>query len=414
MTNEYVVVYCIYLPPDSSKYGQNNENVLNLLTIEMYKHANTKNILICGDFNARAGTRNECDDKDGISNHKNPDTIVNAQGLKLLNFISDIRGCIINGRVNCEQNDFISVAAHKGLAVVDYHITRKDDINAILEMSVISCIELAARLQVERLISNNSRLPDHNMSCMTMETLVPVLELSQDRNLGAKNVQCQKVYRKVGHEYMKSETAIRMLHTLIENFESVDGQQQEINVCYNECTHFILTEAELSLKNNRKKRKNTKFKPYWDSELSKKWKIMHEAERAFRRARKHKAHNMTFMQNCFRRKQNAFDKLLCKKKRAYHKGLMLEIERCNNKDPNAFWNFIKKLGPQKNNEIPWKVCMNNKIVTDREGVLNKWKEDYEKLYNVNNVTFDDAFKEQIENEYKEKQIRNRKKLKSIV
>ena len=38
-TNETLVVFCIYLPPDNCRYGQNNENLLNLLTIEMYKHS---------------------------------------------------------------------------------------------------------------------------------------------------------------------------------------------------------------------------------------------------------------------------------------------------------------------------------------------------------------------------------------
>ena len=57
VTSEYVIIYCVYLPPDSSKYGQNNETVLNYLTIEMYKCVNAKNVFLCGDFNARTGTK---------------------------------------------------------------------------------------------------------------------------------------------------------------------------------------------------------------------------------------------------------------------------------------------------------------------------------------------------------------------
>ena len=85
---------------------------------------------------------------------------MNAQGTKLLNFVSDIRGCIVNGRIDCSKNDYTSITTHKGLAVVDYHITRLEDLNTITSMAVVSCIELLSGLNKQHLISHNSRLPD--------------------------------------------------------------------------------------------------------------------------------------------------------------------------------------------------------------------------------------------------------------
>ena len=56
VTNKYsgctYLVICIYLPPDSSRYGQNNEQILNALTCELYQYAEVDDIFICGDFNA--------------------------------------------------------------------------------------------------------------------------------------------------------------------------------------------------------------------------------------------------------------------------------------------------------------------------------------------------------------------------
>ena len=226
---------------------------------------------------------------------------------------------------------------------------------------------------------------------MTVETSMLVRELCQDRNLGVINSKRQKVIRKVGTEYMKTDTALRTLSTLLEDFGKANNGQEDVNVRYQNFTNFVLKEAELSIVHKPKKWKNIKAKPYWDKTLSAKWKQMHEAELRFRKARKNQSSNVLFLRNCFKRKQRDFDKVLCKKKCAYHKSLLLKIESCNNRDPKAFWNFVKNLGPRKRTEIPWKVCIDGVITTDKEKVLTKWKDDFENLYNVSDTNFDQKF-----------------------
>ena len=53
------VIYCMYAPPEGSKYSMNNDELFNVLTIETYKHNDNDKILVCGDFNARTGGKND-------------------------------------------------------------------------------------------------------------------------------------------------------------------------------------------------------------------------------------------------------------------------------------------------------------------------------------------------------------------
>ena len=73
---------------------------------------------------------------------------------------------------------------------------------------------------------------------------------------------------------------------------------------------------------------------------------------------------------------------------------MLEIEECSTKNPTEFWNYIRKLGPNRKNEIPWAVNVNRTIETDKDTVLKVWKDTFETLYNTPPSTFDDKFKEE--------------------
>ena len=59
-SSEIIVIYVVYLPPVSSKYGKLNEEILNKLTIELYRQVESEYVIICGDLNARIGDRDDC------------------------------------------------------------------------------------------------------------------------------------------------------------------------------------------------------------------------------------------------------------------------------------------------------------------------------------------------------------------
>ena len=112
--NESLLVYCVYLPPDGSRYAGQNEEILNRLVIEIYQQYETDNIIICGDFNARIGCKPDITAWDNVKPRKSLDNIWNAQGEKLLTFINDARCCVLNGRICENLDDYTSVASHKG------------------------------------------------------------------------------------------------------------------------------------------------------------------------------------------------------------------------------------------------------------------------------------------------------------
>ena len=77
----------------------------------------------------------------------------------------------------------------------------------------------------------------------------------------------------------------------------------------------------------------------------------------------------------FRLHEKNFDKALKKKRRSYNQKLLEKIEKLNTSNLNAFWDYIQKLGPKKDNTIPWEVEINGQTVTDKSKVLSKWRDD---------------------------------------
>ena len=142
-SSETLIVYCIYVPPpESSRYAKETEKVFNNLVIEIYSETETDNISLCGDFNARVGRKADVLNCDIMPERRIVDHETNKRGDRLLTFIKDIKGCIVNGRITPENDDFTSVTSHKGRAVVDYCLTRQSDLNSITNMQVISSLEL--------------------------------------------------------------------------------------------------------------------------------------------------------------------------------------------------------------------------------------------------------------------------------
>ena len=257
-------------PPKKSKYSNNNEFALNDLTIELFYHTDTDNVYICGDFNARIGNKHDIVIDEETVKRISIDGKVNQQGERLLTFLNDVSYCVTNGRTTPCEDGFTWVTSYRGRAVVDYHITRSCDITSINRTIARSCNEIIAVEGIEQLISDVSHAPDHDLLMMEVELSTTVKENLQDRNLGAKNFQgLRKTYRKVGQDYMSSEMAKRVLPQLLSKMENMVANQMEINEMYKLIT-LMLSEAELSANKLGKKRKSTKFKSYWDNELSKK------------------------------------------------------------------------------------------------------------------------------------------------
>ncbi len=80
-------------------------------------------VYLCGDFNARTGNlKDSIEDIDSMPPRHVLDNVVSDHGEALINCVNDCRLCILNGRLD-PQNDNFTYISDNGKSVVDYTIT---------------------------------------------------------------------------------------------------------------------------------------------------------------------------------------------------------------------------------------------------------------------------------------------------
>ena len=106
----------------------------------------------------------------------------------------------------------------------------------------------------------------------------------------------------------------------------------------------------------KKSRKALRHKPkeWWCNELERKWKLLKDCAKMYRKCPKMSL-GAGEIRSQFNEAQKSFDKLVKKLKREHYRKKVQEIERANTADPMAFWNFIQKLNPRKSKQIPMEV-----------------------------------------------------------
>lgn len=83
--------------------------------------------------------------------------------------------------------------------------------------------------------------------------------------------------------------------------------------------------------------------------------------------------------------RNVFDRTLRRTERAYRKGAAVDIEAMSTKNPSEFWQKIEKLGPRIGKTIPMEIVDDAEVIVRTENeVLEKWRRDFENLYNGGN------------------------------
>ena len=82
--------------------------------------------------------------------------------------------------------------------------------------------------------------------------------------------------------------------------------------------------------------------------------------------------------------QQNFDKLVKCKKRLFLSTQRQELLALQMHNPRSFWKNVKKLFISyfnKKSTIPWEVIIQGNICTNRNTILQVWKDTYYKLYN---------------------------------
>ena len=411
-----IIVGC-YLPPENSVYGKNTELYFNYIGSLLLQYDDCDLLLICGDLNARISNIDDIErnlDAIDLQKRLSCDTVLNSHGKVFLHFLQDNELCVLNGRFANNSNDYTSIST-RGKAVVDYMIVNQNQFKFITDFKIILMIDLMDK--VKHAISDKCRLPDHSMLHVKLQLTYthesPTLSIT-DRCHNNNEIVCTNVnnnphalqlvnynFRIIPDDFMNDSNWDETLDKLYRTIELFNEHNIRQTMVY-EDTHFIrsidniydmflsIINQEISLKlkvKGSKIRKKGygnqslyKCKPYWNDMLEMLWKSMKEAERSFLKYTGNRLH-LKHLREQFKHRQWDFDKHLsyCKRSFAIMQQNELIQDRCSN--PTRFWGTVRNLIPVKKTMIPLKVFHNNVFTDDLNVVLEKWKSDYELLYN---------------------------------
>ena len=211
-------------------------------------------------------------------------------------------------------------------------------------------------------------------------------------------------------DFLSSDESRQQLLNIISDIEEARNTQQEINKIYNDIVEVYIAEMKghfrrpLNSPCSRKKMRFTR-KEWWDEELTSLFREMQHVEHTYIKSKRNRGHYKDLF-NIYKRKQAVFDKVLKRRKRSFQRMQCLRLEEVNSTDPNAFWDYIRRLGPNKKSKIPWECYDDNDVVVhDPERVLKSWRDEFGSLYcSTTPSEMDDEqinFKQYIVNDNKE-------------
>ena len=376
---------------------------------------------ICGDLNSRVG--NKVDNIsliDNLSDRQVLDYTVNSHGTALQEFLLDARCCIVNGRVTPEKNEFTFVH-QRGRSVVDYFLVGIDSLDTCISCEVITPMRAFDMFCSNSNAGSTGALSDHSVLKLEITTgfchlgtrdismpdihqAATVTALDDSREVSSEHQDdfTNFFYKRfkietVPNDFMSCDATRDALISLITEMENVMSNQQEIDNIYDKFCQIYHTEMMnyfrfSNIHPNARKRLYRSAKPFWNGELHKLWHDVRQAEHNFVKAKG--TQNVNVARQKFKVARNLFDRIYRREERFFMKSRLENLEQTVKNNPREFWKVLKNLGPHKKLNIPFEVYDNdNNVVYDKNSVLNKWKNDYAKLYDspIETDDFDDEF-----------------------
>ena len=369
-------------------------------------------IYICGDLNSRIGHKIDFIEAiDNLLPRNVLDSTVNNHGLCFHEFLLDSCFCIVNGRISPEADNFTFIHS-RGRSVVDYFLVSCENIELCKSFEVISPMQAFDRYCSNEDIGTTGIISDHSVLVLTVNVAPTEVDFHcdavnqdicclNDTRGSIEIVPPGDIFYKrffidsVPDEFLSSELCVEQFNEMISVYENVNLDQNRCDEVYSKLCNLYHREMEnvfesKNLHPSVKKNTKRKSKPFWNSELTQLWEQVKIRERDYFRAPQE---NKTFARQNFQEARNVFDRVYRRQERIYNRAKLNELEINVNKNPNDFWKMLKRLGPRKSLNIPLEVYDDEGIVTkDLHFVLNKWKKDYENMYNVpiGSDTFNDT------------------------
>ena len=404
LENEYIfIVFVCYLPPESSPWGRDSSFFFSHLVSQIYLYSEVENIFILGDFNARIGvTQDIIETVDNIPPRKPLDTGKNAHGEALLDFLKDSNTCVLNGRLNPE-NDNYTYFTSRGSSVVDYVIVPHVSLSDCVHFEVLPVTDITDNNKLYYLLNTKSKAPDHALLTVNINTseYKALSNTKYDPHINRNEKMNSRIFYKFNkkdNKFMNNDNWCLEINNLLYDISNI-GDIEKLNsmyctLCDNVVNEMMKYIPNFKLNSNKNVKQRYK-KPFWDDELKVLWNDMKLKEKTYRLAAKRKQCRLDYIykMNNFKTARNLFDRILRLKERKYNRERIYKIDKLCTNIPNQFWKEIKALGPYKQKAIPLLVRIDEKIIGTLETVKTKWQSDFEKLNGgpTGNVEFDDIF-----------------------
>ena len=180
------IVFCCYLPPETSPYGRDSNSFFTHLLYLIYLHSYTDCTFICGDINARISNKKDTINViDHIPDRTAIDEGYNKHGEAFLDFLIEARLAVTNGRIN-GHNDFTSVST-RGKSLVDYIAVPHENLIQCVSCDVHPNLDIIERNELYSLISEHSKPSDHSPVKLTFM-------------IGPSNGECCSEYQNIETE----------------------------------------------------------------------------------------------------------------------------------------------------------------------------------------------------------------------
>ncbi|CAG2223305.1 unnamed protein product [Mytilus edulis] len=332
----------VYLPPENSTRAVNVHEFLESLMSQMYTIPKGNQFYLCRDFNSRCGDLNDfVEGIDTLPERQVVDYKTNKYGSIFCEFLADINCCMLNGRNN-SHNDYTYVST-RGLSVVDY------------------CI-----VPYEMLKSFDSK--------------ANVASFKTKYGLG-----------KVPYDWLNSESFISDIDRIICILEESEANQCDIDKTYESFVNSIKSEMSEKIPNkiiqisNGSSNKHRRIKkPWWSTELTDLWNEVCKSETMYLKTKS--CHSKKQLRHLYCQNRKLFDKNVQQAKRRYWYKMQDDLtSSCDN--PKEFWRKIGKIGigAERQRNIPMEIKLEDgSVSTDPISVLNKWKNDFSSMLNVEN------------------------------
>ena len=164
------IVYVSYLPPERSNRGRDSQSFFSHMLSEIYLNYDNDAIFVIGDLNSRIGAIPDTSyDFDGMPPRKALDKTINQHGQEFCEFLIESKMCVLNGRFDSSCDGYTSVSG-RGSAVVDYICVPHDVFQSCKSFNVISSNSLVEKHNLQNLLGNRSKVPDHSFICTEFDT----------------------------------------------------------------------------------------------------------------------------------------------------------------------------------------------------------------------------------------------------